>query len=192
MKPSFTLPALLSLLSLSSAQNVTVPTTCQAPYMPGTDTVLYTVPYTYDQVLGIIGSYKNLTVSPPQSSYTSFLPLQISQPSSPNHTQTNLPPPLVVRQSRRHRNPKRHQQQSRHRPLLHNPRPSPNRNNPNLLLSTRRPLLRKPQRRPAHRPPQRLPGRKLLRLLPPRRHNRAIHLRRQSHQFQLDCEFLLG
>lgn len=66
MKPTFTLPVLLSMLSLPfqvSAQNVTVPTTCEPPYLSGTDTVLYTVPYTYDQVLSIIGSYKNLTWS---------------------------------------------------------------------------------------------------------------------------------
>lgn len=59
----------LSLLSLlvfplsTHAQNVTVPTTCSAPYLPGHDEVLYTVPYTYAQVLSIIGSYRNLTWS---------------------------------------------------------------------------------------------------------------------------------
>lgn len=55
--------ASLALALTVSAQNVTVPTTCEGPYMPGTDTVLYTVPYTYAQVLSIIGSYKNLTWS---------------------------------------------------------------------------------------------------------------------------------
>lgn len=51
------------------AQNVTVPSTCIDGYMSGTDTVLFTVPYTYDQVLSVIGNYSNLTWSgsPPGS-----------------------------------------------------------------------------------------------------------------------------
>jgi len=36
---------------------------CEPGYSFGTDTVLYTTPYTYSQVLSIIGSYKNLTWS---------------------------------------------------------------------------------------------------------------------------------
>lgn len=55
--------ASLTLPLLTIAQNVTVPTTCTAGFDAGTDTVLYTVPYTYDQVLSIIGSYQNLTWS---------------------------------------------------------------------------------------------------------------------------------
>ena len=57
-----------------SAQNITIPATdgslpaggangCAAGYEPGTDTVLFTVPYTYTQVLSIIGNYTNLTWS---------------------------------------------------------------------------------------------------------------------------------
>lgn len=53
--------ALTLFLGLTSA--VTVPSTCTAPYEAGTDTVLFTVPYTYDQVLSIIGDYGNLTWS---------------------------------------------------------------------------------------------------------------------------------
>ena len=53
----------LALLTLSSAQNVTVPTMCTGNFTAGTDEVLYTVPYTYNQVMSIIGSYKNLTWS---------------------------------------------------------------------------------------------------------------------------------
>lgn len=55
--------AVLALAALSCAQHVTVPMTCEAPYMAGTDEVIYTVPYTYQQVMSIIGSYKNLTWS---------------------------------------------------------------------------------------------------------------------------------
>lgn len=40
-----------------------LPDGCIDGYSAGTDTVLYTVPYTYSQVLSIIGSYKNLTWS---------------------------------------------------------------------------------------------------------------------------------
>lgn len=43
------------------AQNVTVPNACTSGFTAGSDEVLYTVPYTYNQVLSIIGSYKNLT-----------------------------------------------------------------------------------------------------------------------------------
>ena len=36
---------------------------CMSGYTPGTDTVLFTTPYTYQQVMSIIGSFKNLTWS---------------------------------------------------------------------------------------------------------------------------------
>ena len=60
---SNTLLAGTTLLGLVSAQMVTVPDTCTAGFSAGTDEVLYTVPYTYDQVMSIIGDYKNLTWS---------------------------------------------------------------------------------------------------------------------------------
>jgi hypothetical protein len=63
MKILTTLSTALVISTLSSAQNVTVPTTCTGNFSAGTDEVLYTVPYTYDQVMSIIGSYKNLTWS---------------------------------------------------------------------------------------------------------------------------------
>jgi hypothetical protein len=48
------------------------PNGCTTGYYPGSDTVLYTVPYTYDQVLSIIGNYTNLTWSgSPENSVTS-------------------------------------------------------------------------------------------------------------------------
>lgn len=45
------------------AQNVTVPTTCTPGFEAGSDQVIYNTPYTYDQIMSIIGSYKNLTWS---------------------------------------------------------------------------------------------------------------------------------
>ena len=63
MKNTTFFPALVSFISLSVAQYVQVPSTCNPTFQPGTDTVIYTVPYTYQQVLSIIGSYKNLTWS---------------------------------------------------------------------------------------------------------------------------------
>ncbi|USW58459.1 hypothetical protein Slin15195_G117780 [Septoria linicola] len=52
---------LLTLLPLTLAQNVTVPSTCEGNFTAGTNEVLYTLPYSYDQVLSIIGNYSNLT-----------------------------------------------------------------------------------------------------------------------------------
>lgn len=54
---------LLALPVLAATQQVTVPTTCTDGFSAGTDTVIFTVPYTYNQVISIIGSYKNLTWS---------------------------------------------------------------------------------------------------------------------------------
>lgn len=51
------------LSSYSLAQHVTVPSTCSGRFEAGTDEVVFTTPYTYTQVLSIIGSYKNLTWS---------------------------------------------------------------------------------------------------------------------------------
>ena len=36
---------------------------CDDGYFPGTDTVIFTTPYTYQQVMSIIGSFKNITWS---------------------------------------------------------------------------------------------------------------------------------
>lgn len=54
---------LLALGVLAAAQNVTVPSDCVAGFYPGVDTVVITIPYTYQQSMSIIGSYKNLTWS---------------------------------------------------------------------------------------------------------------------------------
>ncbi|CZT24838.1 uncharacterized protein RCC_10566 [Ramularia collo-cygni] len=50
-------------LTVSLAQHVTVPTTCTGKFSAGSDEVLFTVPYTYTEVLSIIGNYSNLTWS---------------------------------------------------------------------------------------------------------------------------------
>lgn len=36
---------------------------CDDGYFPGTDTVIFTTPYTYQQVMSIIGSFRNITWS---------------------------------------------------------------------------------------------------------------------------------
>lgn len=62
MKTTIAFAAAVCTASLAFAQNVTIPATngalpaggangCAAGYYPGSDTVLYTVPYTYQQVL---------------------------------------------------------------------------------------------------------------------------------------------
>ncbi|EME38369.1 hypothetical protein DOTSEDRAFT_75795 [Dothistroma septosporum NZE10] len=67
---SSTFTTFASFATLVAAQNVTVPTTC-GNYTAGSDEVLYTVPYTYDQVISIIGNYSNLTWSgSPENSVT--------------------------------------------------------------------------------------------------------------------------
>ncbi len=38
-----------------------LPATCPDGYTSGSDTALFTVPYTYAQVLSVIGSFKNIT-----------------------------------------------------------------------------------------------------------------------------------
>ncbi len=62
MKTTTLLRLLLS-LTLTLAQHAPTPNGCTAGYYPGRDEVIYTVPYTYAQVLSIIGSYQNLTWS---------------------------------------------------------------------------------------------------------------------------------
>jgi hypothetical protein len=54
---------ILSFASWALSQDVTVPSTCIDGYMAGTDEAIVTIPYTYDQTMSIIGSYKNLTWS---------------------------------------------------------------------------------------------------------------------------------
>jgi hypothetical protein len=82
MKPA-ALASIAILNAISAYAQVVIPATdgslptagangCTEGYFPGSDTVLYTVPYTYDQVLSIIGNYTNLTWSgSPENSVTS-------------------------------------------------------------------------------------------------------------------------
>ncbi|KAK3110656.1 hypothetical protein LTR53_014835 [Teratosphaeriaceae sp. CCFEE 6253] len=74
MKTTLRTTALLAFTAGSLAQTITIPAVdgslpaagpngCAPGYYPGTDTVIYTVPYTYTQVLSIIGNYTNLTWS---------------------------------------------------------------------------------------------------------------------------------
>jgi hypothetical protein len=75
--------SIVFLFAVSAFAQITIPATngslpaagangCAAGYFPGSDTVLYTVPYTYTQVLSIIGNYTNLTWSgSPENSVTS-------------------------------------------------------------------------------------------------------------------------
>lgn len=63
MKPTFLLPLLLSAAGVIAQHNSSTANGCNDGYFPGTDTVLYNTPYTYQQVLSIIGSYRNLTWS---------------------------------------------------------------------------------------------------------------------------------
>ncbi|KAK5716110.1 hypothetical protein LTR15_009935 [Elasticomyces elasticus] len=70
MKATLQLTAVLATTATVLAQNVTIPATdgslpaggsngCAAGYYPGIDTVLFTVPYTYQQVMSIVGNYTN-------------------------------------------------------------------------------------------------------------------------------------
>ena len=63
--PSFlalALALILPLLSLAQ-DNTSTANGCNDGYYPGTDTVIFTTPYTYSQVMSIIGSFRNITWS---------------------------------------------------------------------------------------------------------------------------------
>ncbi|KAK5109664.1 hypothetical protein LTR62_006786 [Meristemomyces frigidus] len=71
---TFSTLALLTAAATTTLAQVTIPATngslpvagangCAMGYYPGTSQVLFTVPYTYTQVLSIIGNYTNLTWS---------------------------------------------------------------------------------------------------------------------------------
>ena len=68
MKPRYLLLLSLAIVNAAAQNPFTIfnqtgrlPDGCVDGYSPGTDTVLLTIPYTYNQVLSIIGSFKNLT-----------------------------------------------------------------------------------------------------------------------------------
>jgi len=63
MKSTILSSVLLAAAGVLAQHNASTANGCSDGYYPGTDTVLYSVPYTYAQVMSIIGSYKNLTWS---------------------------------------------------------------------------------------------------------------------------------
>ncbi|KUJ08292.1 uncharacterized protein LY89DRAFT_339816 [Mollisia scopiformis] len=48
---------------VAAQNNASTANGCNDGFYPGTDTVIFTVPYTYAQVMSIIGDYKNITWS---------------------------------------------------------------------------------------------------------------------------------
>jgi len=63
MKYSTLLSLLIGVTSIAAQNNASSPNGCNYGFDPGTDTVIFTVPYTYSQVMSIIGDYQNLTWS---------------------------------------------------------------------------------------------------------------------------------
>jgi hypothetical protein len=62
MKFSTLLPVLAA-AGIAAQNNASSANGCNDGFYPGTDTVIFTVPYTYTQVMSIIGDYQNLTWS---------------------------------------------------------------------------------------------------------------------------------
>ena len=58
-----TLLSLIGATSIAAQNNATSPNGYNYGFDLGTDTVIFTVPYTYEQVMSIIGDYQNLTWS---------------------------------------------------------------------------------------------------------------------------------
>ncbi|CZT01373.1 uncharacterized protein RAG0_09042 [Rhynchosporium agropyri] len=63
MKSSILLSIVASVSIISAQKNASTSKSCPEGFYPGTDTVIYTTPYTYAQVMSIIGDYQNLTWS---------------------------------------------------------------------------------------------------------------------------------
>ncbi|KAK0102258.1 hypothetical protein ONS95_005880 [Cadophora gregata] len=71
MRSSLILSATAGAPSIAAQNNASTANGCNDGFFPGTDTVIYTTPYTYSQVMSIIGSYQNLTWSgSPEGSVT--------------------------------------------------------------------------------------------------------------------------
>lgn len=63
--------AVVAAAGVTAQHNTSTANGCNGGYYPGTDTVIFTVPYTYSQILSIIGNYSNLTWSgSPEGSVT--------------------------------------------------------------------------------------------------------------------------
>ena len=58
-----TLLAVVGAGGIAAQNNASSANGCNDGFNPGTDTVIFTVPYTYAQVMSIIGNYQNLTWS---------------------------------------------------------------------------------------------------------------------------------
>lgn len=63
MKTAHILSAVAAAVGVHAQNNGSVANGCNAGFYPGTDTVILTTPYTYAQVMSIIGDYQNLTWS---------------------------------------------------------------------------------------------------------------------------------
>ncbi|KAH7399782.1 hypothetical protein BKA64DRAFT_641949 [Cadophora sp. MPI-SDFR-AT-0126] len=63
MKYSLVLSAIAGASSITAQNNASIANRCSDGLFPGTDTVIYTTPYTYAQVMSIIDDYQNLTWS---------------------------------------------------------------------------------------------------------------------------------
>ncbi|KAH8790339.1 hypothetical protein F5882DRAFT_460844 [Hyaloscypha sp. PMI_1271] len=63
MKYSTLLVLLMGAAGISALSNPSSPNCCNSGFYPGADTVTFTVPYTYAQVMSIIGHYQNFTSS---------------------------------------------------------------------------------------------------------------------------------
>jgi hypothetical protein len=63
MMLSIFLSAAVGLVGVFAQDNSSTANGCNNGYYPGTDTVIFTTPYTYAQVMSIIGDYQNLTWS---------------------------------------------------------------------------------------------------------------------------------
>ena len=71
MKYSLVLSAIGGASMTAAQTNASTANSCNDGLFPGTDTVIYTTPYTYSQVMSIIGSFQNLTWSgSPEGSVT--------------------------------------------------------------------------------------------------------------------------
>jgi hypothetical protein len=62
MKFSTLLPVIAA-AGIAALNNASSANGCNDGFYPGTDTVIFTVPYTYAQIMSIIGDYQNLTWS---------------------------------------------------------------------------------------------------------------------------------
>lgn len=63
MRISLIISSLVGAAGVIAQHNASTANGCNDGFYPGTDTVIFTVPYTYSQVMSIIGDYKNITWS---------------------------------------------------------------------------------------------------------------------------------